>query len=73
MKKFDNFKALAKQAGITIDGMGYGEGNVEFFAELIVQECLKAIQTQSRNSGDEWEHGLQLAEYAIERQFGLEE
>ena len=32
-------KNLAEQAGCSIDGMGYGEGNVEKFAELIVREC----------------------------------
>ena len=32
---------LIKQNGIniTIDGLGYGEGNIESLAELIVREC----------------------------------
>ena len=36
-------QALAEQAGCTIDGMGYGEGNVEKFAELIVRECMEQV------------------------------
>jgi hypothetical protein len=32
-------KDLAKQSDCTIDGMGYGEGDLEKFAELIVNEC----------------------------------
>lgn len=35
----DNIKQLAKQADCTIDGMGYGEGNLEQFAKLIIEEC----------------------------------
>ncbi len=34
----ERIKELAEQAGCSIDGMGYGEGNVEKFAELIVRE-----------------------------------
>lgn len=35
----ERIRELAEQAGCSIDGMGYGEGNVEKFAELIVREC----------------------------------
>jgi hypothetical protein len=34
-------KQLAEQAGCSIDGMSYGEGNVEKFAQLIVAECAR--------------------------------
>jgi methyl coenzyme M reductase subunit C-like uncharacterized protein (methanogenesis marker protein 7) len=34
----DNIIELAKQAGCKIDTLGYGEGNLEKFAELIVKE-----------------------------------
>lgn len=34
---------LAKQAGCSIDRLGYGEGNLEKFAELIVRECMDAV------------------------------
>ena len=30
---------LAAKADCTIDGMGYGEGNLEYFAKLIMEEC----------------------------------
>ena len=38
----ERIKELIKQHGIniTIDGLGYGEGNVEGLAELIVGECI---------------------------------
>ena len=36
----ERIKELAQQAGCSIDGMGYGEGNVEKFAELIIRECI---------------------------------
>ena len=35
----ERIKELSKQAGCYYDGMGYGEGNIEKFAELIVREC----------------------------------
>ena len=37
----ERIRELAEQAGCSIDGMGYGEGNIEKFAELIIQECSK--------------------------------
>ena len=42
---------LAEQAGCSIDGMGYGEGNVEKFAELIVRECMN-VARQQRDPGN---------------------
>lgn len=44
-KLFENVKVneqverLAKESGCTIDKLGYGEGNLEKFALLIVREC----------------------------------
>jgi len=35
----ERIKKLAEQADCTIDKLGYGEGNLEKFAELIVREC----------------------------------
>jgi hypothetical protein len=37
----ERIKELIKQHGvdITIDGMGYGKGNIEGLAELLIQEC----------------------------------
>jgi hypothetical protein len=39
----ERIKELSKQAGCYYDGMGYGEGNIEKFAELIVRECAKVV------------------------------
>lgn len=37
----EQIQKLIKQNGvnITIDGLGYGEGNIEALVELIVREC----------------------------------
>ena len=35
----ERIQKLAKEANCNIDGMGYGEGNLEQFAELIIREC----------------------------------
>jgi hypothetical protein len=40
-------KELAEQADCTIDRMGYGEGNIEEFAELIVRECVRYINERT--------------------------
>ncbi len=47
-------RELIKQHGvnITIDGLGYGEGNVEGLAELIVRECINKIETHQITVGD---------------------
>ena len=39
----NRIQELAEVAGCSIDGMGYGEGNIEKFAELIVRECAKVV------------------------------
>ena len=49
------------------------KGFAEKFAELIVRECIEAIQNESMNSYDDWERGLRIAEGAIEKHFGVEE
>lgn len=32
-------KDIAEKAGCTIDGMGFGEGNIEKLIELVIREC----------------------------------
>ena len=53
----EQIERLAKQAGCTIDRLGYGEGNLEKFAELIVKECANLCHerklTPSTFTGDE--------------------
>lgn len=55
----ERLRELIKQHGvnITIDGLGYGEGNVEGLAELIVRECLKmcASDVDARLEGAPYE------------------
>ena len=72
----ERIKELIKQhsINITIDGLGYGEGNVEGLAELIVRECLRVIQMESREySGPDCEDGLLIAQGALKEHFGVEE
>jgi hypothetical protein len=40
----DTLIKLAEQADVTIDGMGYGEGNIEKLAQLIVDECVRVLR-----------------------------
>lgn len=42
----DKIKELARKADCSIDGMGYGEGDIEAFAELIVRECIEVAKQQ---------------------------
>ena len=44
---------------------------IKKFAELLIQECIQAIQNESMNSKDEWEDGLRIAEGAIREHFGV--
>lgn len=41
----ERIKELAKQndVNITIDGMGYGEGNIERLVELVINECMEQV------------------------------
>ena len=43
------------------------------FAELIVKECIQAIQNESKDPMDELEYGLRVAEGAILDHFGVKE
>ena len=73
----ERIKELAEQAGCTIDGMGYGEGNVEKFAELIVQECVgcceQVISDPVPESVDTWLNGGEQCIQEIKQHFGVEE
>lgn len=59
-------RELALQAGCSIDGMGYGEGNIEGLAELIVRECGKI-------AFDDWCEGTNesSSEIAILKHFNV--
>jgi hypothetical protein len=60
---------LAEEANCNIDGMGYGEGNLEKFAELIVRECMSLVSEPGPDMNDT-ERGI-LAQ--IKKHFGVEE
>jgi hypothetical protein len=63
-------KELADKAGVTIDGMGYGEGYVEKFANLIILECAKVAQDERDAPTLNYRPSVKTAE-AIKRHFGL--
>lgn len=63
-------RELAEQAGCKIDRLGYGEGNLEKFAELIVRECVAIAYEydEPKLSGP----GMIIGN-RIEEHFGVEE
>ena len=73
----ERIKELAQQAGCSIDGMGYGEGNVEKFAELIIRECIgcceQVISDPVPESVDTWLNGGEQCIQEIKQHFGVEE
>jgi len=72
----ERIKELAQQAGCSIDGMGYGEGNVEKFAELIIRECIgcceQVISDPVPESVDSWLNGGEQCIQEIKQHFGVE-
>jgi len=40
----EHIERIAKESDCVIDRLGYGEGNLEKFAELIVQECISIAE-----------------------------
>ena len=65
-------RELAEQAGCSIDRLGYGEGNLEKFAELIVQECLLAISKTPELFTDEEVATMVKCHTQVEKHFGVE-
>lgn len=64
-------RELAKQSGCSIDKLGYGEGNLEKFAELIVRECMSMCQTAVGNA--DYNTGRLHCLNNIKEHFGVEE
>ena len=68
-------RELAEQSGCTIDNLGYGEGNLEKFAELIVRECLGCCEQVTSDpvpkSVDTWLNGGEQCIQEIKEHFGL--
>lgn len=71
----ERLKELLEQASDVHDYWYRGDSqrlvDHKMFAELIIQECIQAIQNESMNSKDEWEDGLRIAEGAIREHFGV--
>ena len=47
IKVNDNIQSLAERAGCTIDKLGYGEGNLEEFAKLVIAKCVEIADDYS--------------------------
>ena len=73
----EQVRRLAEQAGCAIDRLGYGEGNLEKFAELIVRECIgcceQVISDPVPESVDTWLNGGSQCIEEIKQHFGVEE
>lgn len=65
----ERIKELSKQANCSIDGMGYGEGNMEMFAELIVQECIDIVSPYAVRM-ENFDGGHPIAD--LKKHFGVE-
>jgi len=68
----ERIKELSKQAGCYYDGMGYGEGNIEKFAELIVRECCNVLQGEDILHGG-YGYNQGFLHKKIKEHFGVEE
>jgi hypothetical protein len=59
-------KELAKVAGCSVDGMGYGEGNIEGLAELIIKDCILAVNSAD-DSGENYWGNIIKEHFGVER------
>ena len=74
VKVNERIEALAEQAGCKIDRLGYGEGNLEKFAELIVRECVIRAEREWIRNGSDTEHNKAITGVinSIKEHFGVE-
>ena len=72
-KMNERIKELAEQANVLEIEHYDNESELQKFAELIIRDCIQAIQNESKDSSDELEYGLRIAEGAILDHFGVEE
>lgn len=56
-------KELAERADCTIDGLGYGEGNIEKFAQLIIQKCGQYLDSPEFIGRSDLDWSMVLNEY----------
>jgi len=66
----EQIERIAEQAGCKIDRLGYGEGNLEEFAKLIVQECTELTLDYK---SDQYYNGWIDYRDEIKKHFGVEE
>lgn len=45
---------LAEQAFCHVDGTGYGEGNLEDFANMIISKCVELATDESKHSIEQY-------------------
>lgn len=70
----ERIRELAEQAGCSIDGMGYGEGNVEKFAELIVGQMLDITDAHTEVFQTDRDRALiEHIKKSVKQHFGVEE
>jgi hypothetical protein len=71
----ERIRELAKKNGldITIDGMGFGEGDIEGLAELIVLEMCTVLDKEQWNIGRDWicDDGTRIIP-KVKEHFGVE-
>ena len=67
-------RELAEKSGCSIDKLGYGEGNLEKFAELIVKDCLycSTMVGMYNNIPVEPVQPAQAINMRIKKRFGVE-
>lgn len=63
VKLNERIEQLAKESGCSIDKLGYGEGNLEKFAELIVKECGQVLES--------YDPDFDWATVALKKHFGI--
>ena len=82
-----NIRELAERSGCSIDRLGFGEGHLEKFAELIVKECMsfcdetRSAYLKHRKASDDFtdkniyaegEAASDTIKYKMKKHFGVE-
>lgn len=67
----EQIRALAKEAGIYYYRAGKLQVDMEKFAEVLIAQCIQAIENKSSGTGDGRELGLHYAKSAIKERFGI--
>jgi len=65
-------RELAEQNDCTVDGMGYGEGNIEGFANAIIDECVNVCLARRNPPNLNYKPSVEFAD-DIKRNFDIYE